>query len=56
MPESTPTKESYNYRGKYLRHYNSEVWLSNGTGGAAYDNPALWAADSTWNITSPWAP
>ncbi|MFI5837206.1 AbfB domain-containing protein [Micromonospora sp. NPDC051300] len=48
--------ESYNFRGKYLRHYNSEVWLSNGTGGEAWNSPTLWAADSTWNITTPWAP
>ncbi|MET7709532.1 AbfB domain-containing protein [Micromonospora sp. NPDC005413] len=48
--------ESYNFRGKYLRHYNSEVWLSNGVGGDAYNTPALWAADSTWNIAAPWAP
>lgn len=48
--------ESYNFRGKYLRHHNSEVWLSNGTGGDAYNTPTLWAADSTWNIATPWAP
>ncbi|SBT65860.1 Glycosyl hydrolases family 2 [Micromonospora sediminicola] len=48
--------ESYNFRGKYLRHYNSEVWLSNGAGGEAWNSPTLWAADSTWNITAPWAP
>ncbi|MEU1810632.1 AbfB domain-containing protein [Micromonospora aurantiaca (nom. illeg.)] len=48
--------ESYNFRGKYLRHYNSEVWLSNGTGGEAWNSPTSWAADSTWNITTPWAP
>ncbi|MCG5469303.1 AbfB domain-containing protein [Micromonospora sp. LAH09] len=48
--------ESYNFRGRYLRHYNSEVWLSNGTGGDAYNTPTLWAADSTWNIATPWTP
>ncbi|MEU1756140.1 AbfB domain-containing protein [Micromonospora matsumotoense] len=48
--------ESYNFRGRYLRHFNSEVWLSNGTGGEAWNTPVLWAADSTWNIATPWAP
>ncbi|MFY1683367.1 AbfB domain-containing protein [Micromonospora sp. WMMD730] len=48
--------ESYNFRGRYLRHYASEVWLSNGTGGEAWNSPVLWAADSTWNVTTPWAP
>ena len=48
--------ESYNYRGSYLRHINAEVWLSDGAGGASFNSPNVWAADSTWNITAPWAP
>jgi hypothetical protein len=32
------------------------VWLSNGAGGAAYNAPGLWTADSTWNVAAPWAP
>ena len=48
--------ESYNFRGSYLRHYDSEVWLSNGAGGAAYNTPNLWAADSTWAVAAPWTP
>ncbi|MGC4808679.1 AbfB domain-containing protein [Micromonospora sp. DT233] len=48
--------ESYNFRGKFLRHYDAQVWLSNGAGGQAWNTPAYWAADSTWNVTTPWAP
>jgi hypothetical protein len=48
--------ESYNFRGSYLRHANAEGWLSNGAGGSAGNAPTSWAADSTWNITTPWAP
>ncbi|MGX6605963.1 AbfB domain-containing protein [Micromonosporaceae bacterium Da 78-11] len=53
---SAVSLESYNFRGSYLRHYDSQVWLSNGSGGAAYNTPTSWAADSTWNIATPWAP
>jgi hypothetical protein len=48
--------ESWNFRGSYLRHFNSEVWLANGAGGATYNSPTSWTADSTWNFAAPWAP
>lgn len=48
--------ESYNYVGTYMRHYNSEVWRSSGSGGSVWNTPASWAADSVWNVVSPWAP
>jgi hypothetical protein len=47
--------ESANYPGRYLRHANAEVWLADGSGGDAYNTPTPWAADATWNITTPWA-
>ncbi|HEU4423022.1 MAG TPA: AbfB domain-containing protein [Pilimelia sp.] len=53
---SAVSLESYNYRGSYLRHINAEVWLSDGAGGAWFNSPNVWAADSTWSVTAPWAP
>ena len=49
--------ESYNFPGYYIRHYNAEVWISNGAGAAGTpQGPASWAADSTWSVASPWTP
>ncbi|GAB7052987.1 AbfB domain-containing protein [Catenuloplanes indicus] len=41
--------EAYNQPGRFLRHYNGEVWIA----GPA-ENPASYAADTTWQIASPW--
>ncbi|MDL4818462.1 AbfB domain-containing protein [Actinomadura opuntiae] len=46
--------ESYNYRGRYLRHINSEVYISDDSGANAWDAPAGFAADATWSPTTPW--
>ncbi len=49
------TLESINFPGSYLRHYDSQVWSANGTGGT-WNRPQMLTADSTWNLTTPWAP
>ncbi|GAA3194027.1 AbfB domain-containing protein [Actinocorallia longicatena] len=46
--------ESSNLPGRYLRHINSEVFISNSSGANAWDNPAGFAADATWNLSTPW--
>ena len=49
--------QSYNFPGYYIRHYNAEVWMSNGAGAAGTpQGPASWAADSTWSVAPPWTP
>lgn len=47
---------SANLPGSYLRHIDSEVWLATPGGGRAFDNPALFAEDTTWAVDAPWAP
>ncbi|MFJ6700609.1 AbfB domain-containing protein [Streptomyces sp. NPDC091272] len=47
---------AYNFAGQYLRHINSEVWLATPGGSHAWDNPASFAADTTWAVDAPWAP
>ncbi|MEV6983507.1 AbfB domain-containing protein [Sphaerisporangium sp. NPDC051017] len=46
--------ESYNLPGRYLRHINAEVYLSDKSGANPWDNPASFAEDATWAVTSPW--
>jgi alpha-L-arabinofuranosidase len=45
---------SYNFPTRFLRHYNNEVWIASNGGGLPADTTALWAADTTWRIGSPW--
>jgi hypothetical protein len=47
--------ESANFPGSYLRHYDSQVWSANGTGGT-WNRPQMLTADSTWSLTTPWTP
>jgi hypothetical protein len=48
--------QSSNYAGYYLRHYDSNVYIArNGGGSNAWDTPTLWAEDTTWEVTGPWA-
>ena len=48
--------ESLNQPGRYIRHYNNEVWLANSSGANFWDSPNNFAADATWTVESPWAP
>jgi hypothetical protein len=47
---------SLNETGRSIRHYNAEVWVSNGSAASAWDNPTSFPADIGWNVVSPWAP
>jgi hypothetical protein len=47
---------AYNFPEQYLRHYNAELWLATPGGTHAWDNPALFAEDTTWAVEAPWAP
>lgn len=51
---ATSSLESYNLPGRYLRHINSEVFISNNSGANPWDNPASFAADATWSGSGPW--
>ncbi|MBC7682328.1 MAG: AbfB domain-containing protein [Ferruginibacter sp.] len=41
---------------RFLRHYDSEVWISDGRGGASWNTASGYEADSRWSIDSAWAP
>ena len=45
---------SYNYRDRFLRHINNEVWIASNGGPRPQDATAAWAADTTWRVGSPW--
>jgi len=47
--------QSYNYPGYYIRHYNATVYIAHNGGGNPWDNSTLWADDTTWQVSSPWA-
>ncbi|GIH10670.1 hypothetical protein Rhe02_87370 [Rhizocola hellebori] len=46
--------ESKNFPGRYLRHINSEVYIANSSGANPWDNPANFAADATWSLSTAW--
>lgn len=48
---------SYNFPDRYLRHYDSELWLSGaGTVGEDRDTAEHYDHDTSWSVESPWAP
>ncbi len=47
---------SFNYPSKSLRHYNYKLYLAGNGGSNAWDSPSLYAQDTSWNATAPWAP
>ncbi|MFI1921377.1 MULTISPECIES: glycoside hydrolase family 2 [unclassified Streptomyces] len=47
---------AYHFPEQYLRHYNAELWLATPGGTHTWDNPALFAEDTTWSVEAPWAP
>jgi hypothetical protein len=48
------TYESYNLRGSYLRHINSEVYIAKLGGGHAWDNAAGFNEDVSWQQAQAW--
>lgn len=49
------TFESLNFPNSFLRHYDSQAHIAAGTG-TGPDRPLTLTADSSWTVTSPWAP
>jgi hypothetical protein len=48
--------QSYNYPGYFIRHYNATVYIARDGGGTnPWDTPTLWADDTTWQVSAPWA-
>ncbi|GAA3436923.1 alpha-L-arabinofuranosidase B [Kutzneria kofuensis] len=47
--------QSNNYPGYDIRHYNSNVYIAHNGGSNPWDTPSLWAEDTTWEVTAPWA-
>jgi len=48
--------QSFNFPARYLRHYNSQLWIASNGGRLASDTPVNWANDTTWFTAGPWAP
>ncbi|KAJ7233181.1 alpha-L-arabinofuranosidase B [Mycena rebaudengoi] len=46
--------EAFSQAGKFLRHINSEVYIASNGGSNAWDTATSWAADTTWQVASPW--
>jgi len=46
--------EAKNAPGRFLRHINAEVYIAANGGPNAWDSPASWAEDTTWQVASPW--
>ncbi|WP_034594022.1 glycoside hydrolase family 2 [Hamadaea tsunoensis] len=46
--------ESKNFPGRFIRHYNSEVYIAANGGTNTFDSATSWAADTTWQVASPW--
>lgn len=48
---------SYNYPDRYLRHHDSELWLSGaGTVGEDHDTAEHYDHDTSWSVETPWSP
>lgn len=45
--------ESFNYPTYFVRHFSSVVYISAAGAGHAWDNPAMYDADSTWRDAAP---
>lgn len=52
----TVTLASLNIGRTNVRHYAAEVWIAGNGGPHAYDNPAGYDADVSWQISPPWTP
>lgn len=48
--------QSLNYPNRYIRHYDSALYITSGTEGNAWDNSAGLNDDVSWAIDNPWAP
>ena len=47
---------SINELGTNIRHYAEEVWVSANSGPHPYDNPTMYAQDTSWAVSPPLAP
>ncbi|WP_420597392.1 AbfB domain-containing protein [Deinococcus sp.] len=45
--------ESFNFPGRFLRHYGGEVWLARKGGPLPSDNPNLFESDASWDFYTP---
>ena len=48
--------DAVDFPGKFLRHFNAELWLAANGGTNPYESAANFPADVTWNIAPPWTP
>ncbi|NUT08307.1 MAG: beta-galactosidase [Hamadaea sp.] len=46
--------ESKNFPGRFLRHIDAEVYIAANGGPNSFDSATAWAADTTWQVASPW--
>ncbi|MFI6513523.1 AbfB domain-containing protein [Streptosporangium sp. NPDC050855] len=45
---------SINELGTNVRHYAEEVWVASSGGQHTYDNPDMYAEDTSWAVEAPW--
>lgn len=46
---------SFNYPTRFLRHFNSRLWVASRGGALPSDSTHLWAEDTSWRLTAPLA-
>ena len=48
--------QSVNFPDRYLRNFNSVVYIASNGGSNPWDTATGWAADTSWLVATPWAP
>ncbi|MEV6344754.1 alpha-L-arabinofuranosidase B [Actinoplanes sp. NPDC051851] len=47
--------KSYNYRTRYIRHYNNSVYIANNGGVHTFDASSLFGDDTSWVVATGWS-
>ncbi len=47
---------SFNFPTRFIRHFNSTLFIASNGGSNNFDATASWAADVSWAVSSPWTP
>jgi hypothetical protein len=47
---------SLNFPTRFIRHFNNTLFIASNGGPNNFDTATSWAADTTWAVSSPWAP
>ena len=47
---------AFNLPARYLRHYNTEIWIADGLGSESWNTSYSYDNDTRWSVETPWAP